>query len=241
VSLCLEDRPRAISFDLVGTLVRGTKPIGQQYADWVRRFGVEPDPDRLDVAFHQAMAAAHPMTYHGRSFGETAALERDWWAALVRDVLTRAGIANSLTGGRFERLFAALYDHFTTAAAWELYPDVLPVLTRLRSRGAVLGLITNYDTRVFAVLDALGLRGLLSAVVVPAHVGAAKPDGAIFAAALSRLGADAADALHVGDDLDDDYRGATAAGLQAVLLDRQGRHRGEAGVRRIESLAELCP
>ncbi len=183
-----EHRQRFVFFDLVGTLVRGTKPIGQQYADWIRRFGVEPDPGRLDAAFHQAMAAAPPMAFPGRSFGETAALEREWWTGLVRDVVTRAGMADALTGVTFERFFAALYDHFTTAAAWELYPDVLPVLTRLRGRGAVLGLITNYDTRVFAVLDALGLTAMLSAVVVPAHVGAAKPDGAIFAHALSEAG-----------------------------------------------------
>ena len=232
---------RIVFFDLVGTLVRGIKPIGQQYADWIRRFGVEPDPDRLDAAFHQAMAAAPPVAFPGRSFDETAALEREWWAGLVRDVVRRAGLTDALTGVTFERFFAAVYDHFTTAAAWELYPDVLPALTRLRGRGAVLGLITNYDTRVFPVLDALGLTAMLSAVVIPAHVGAAKPDRAIFAHALVELGADAADAVHVGDDIDDDYRGATAAGLQAVLLDRHGRHRGEAGVRRIESLAELCP
>ena len=238
---CEGNRQRFIFFDLVGTLVRGTKPIGQQYADWLRRFGLEPDPVRLDAAFHQAMAAAPPMAFPGRSFGETAALERRWWDGLVRDVVTRAGMTDVLSGGTFERFFAAVFDHFTTAAAWELYPDVLPALARLRARGSVLGLITNYDTRVFRVLDALDLTAQFSAVVIPAHVGAAKPDRAIFAHALGELGAEAADAIHVGDDIDDDYRGATAAGLRAVLLDRHGRYRGEEGARRIENLANLFP
>ena len=157
MALLEEHRHQFVFFDLVGTLVRGTKPIGQQYADWLRRFGVEPDPVRLDAAFHQAMAAAPPMAFPGRSFGEAAALERKWWNGLVRDVVTRAGMTDALSGGTFERFFAALYDHFTTAAAWELYPDVLPALARLRARGSVLGLITNYDTRVFRVLDALDL------------------------------------------------------------------------------------
>jgi putative hydrolase of the HAD superfamily len=225
----------------VGTLIRGTKPIGQQYAEMAERFGARPDTARLDAAFRHAMAAAPPMAFPGRSFDETAALEWQWWRSVVGEVVALAGLSDPLAGETFERFFSSLYAHFTTAAAWELYPDVLPALGRLQRGGVSLGLITNYDSRVFRVLDALGLIPMLSAVVIPAHVGAAKPDRAIFTHALGELGADASNTLHVGDDIDDDYRGATAAGLRAVLLDRHGRHRGEMGVCRIENLAELFP
>lgn len=232
-------RPNVLYFDLVGTLIRGAKPIGQQYAEHAERFGARPDAARLDTAFHHAMAAAPPMVFPGRSFDETAGLERLWWRSVVGEIVAQAGLSGPLAGETFERFFSSLYTHFTTAAAWELYPDVLPTLGRLRRGGVSLGLITNYDSRVFGVLDALGLTSMLSAVVVPAHVGAAKPDRAIFARALERLGVAPGDALHVGDEVNDDYRGAEAAGMRAVLLDRSGRFRGEQGLRRIESLAEL--
>jgi putative hydrolase of the HAD superfamily len=231
--------PKHVFFDLVGTLIRGTRPIGEQYAEQAERFGARSDATRLEAAFREAMSAAPVMAFPGRSFDETAVLERDWWATLVRDVVGRAGLSDVLAGRTFDRFFSSLYDHFTTAEAWQLYPDVLPNLFRLRDQGATLGLITNYDTRVFPVLGALGLTPLISTVVIPAHVGAAKPDRAIFVHALEKLGAAPADALHVGDDLDDDYRGAEAAGLQAVLLDRAARFRQESNVRRIGSLAEL--
>ena len=113
-----------------------------------------------------------------------------------------------------------------------------PPSSRFAGRAPPSALITNYDTRVFAVLEALGLSELLSAVVIPAHVGAAKPDPAIFRYALDRVGAAPAEALHVGDEIDDDYRGAEAVGMQAVLIDRRGI-RGPIGLRRIESLTEL--
>jgi putative hydrolase of the HAD superfamily len=47
----------------------------------------------------------------------------------------------------------------------------------------------------------------------------------------------AAEALHVGDSLRDDYEGARAAGLHALLLDRKNQHGDVA--ERIASLAEL--
>lgn len=237
MSVDKRDTTVAIFFDLVGTLIRASKPIGVQYADQARRFGAIADASRLESAFRQAMSAAPPMAFPGRSSGEAARLERQWWRALVGEVVNRAGVA--IAPDTFDSFFSSLYDHFTTARAWELYPDVLPALTRLHESGIPLGLITNYDTRVFPVLDALGLSPLLSTVVIPAHVGAAKPDRAIFLHALGRLAAEPALALHVGDDVDDDYRGAEAAGMQAVLVDRDGNWRSQTGVHRIESLAQL--
>jgi putative hydrolase of the HAD superfamily len=68
-------------------------------------------------------------------------------------------------------------------------------------------------------------------------VGAAKPEPAVFEAALRGAGWPADRALHVGDSLAKDVAGAARAGIAAVLLDRHGAHPDEP--RRIESLAEL--
>jgi HAD superfamily hydrolase (TIGR01509 family) len=77
-------------------------------------------------------------------------------------------------------------------------------------------MVSNFDHRLPAVLEALGLAPLLDVVVLPADAGAAKPDPRIFQLALARLGVAAAEALYVGDDAEDDVAGATAAGLRAV-------------------------
>jgi putative hydrolase of the HAD superfamily len=185
------------------------------------------------------MRAAPAMAFPGRTVMEAGELERQWWRDVVRQVTDRAGLDPRLDGTSFDRFFAALYDRFTTDRAWKLYPDVVPTLSGLRARGLPLGLITNYDTRVFPVLEALGLAPLLDSVTIPARAGAAKPDPTIFRYALDGLGLPPGDALYVGDELEDDYRGAEAAGMNAALLDRSGRHEGAPGVRRIESLADL--
>jgi putative hydrolase of the HAD superfamily len=231
--------PEVVFFDLVGTLVRGTKPIGEQYAGFARAFGARPDVDKLDAAFRRAMKEGPPLAFTGRTLVETAALERGWWVNLVGRVVEDAGLSEALGGPVFEDFFAALYHHFTTAGAWELFPDVEPALDGLKSRGIRIGLITNYDTRVFAVLEAVGLARYLDAVSIPAHVGASKPAPAIFLHALGQLRVDAREALHVGDEPRDDYEGALAAGLGAVLIDRAGNYRQKGGMRRIESLEEL--
>ena len=72
-----------------------------------------------------------------------------------------------------------------------------------------------------------------------AETGAAKPDPAILVRALAIAGAEAGRAWHVGDDLEADVGAARAAGVQPVLIDRDGAVAAPAGVLRIASLAEL--
>ncbi|HEX7298347.1 MAG TPA: HAD family hydrolase, partial [Solirubrobacteraceae bacterium] len=73
--------------------------------------------------------------------------------------------------------------------------------------------------------------------VISAELGVGKPHAAIFRAALERLGT-AGPALHVGDSIEADVAGARAAGLEAVLVVRDGAAAPD-GVRTVSSLAQL--
>jgi putative hydrolase of the HAD superfamily len=228
-----------VFFDLVGTLIRATRPIGDQYAACARRHGASAaDPQTMGAAFSRAMRNAPQMAFPGDSLEEVALAEREWWRQLVGTVVSDSGLGRELRDERFDLFFRDLYRHFTTADAWEVFPDALPSLARLRNSGLIVGLVTNYDTRVYPVLDAVGLADVLDSVTIPALAGSAKPDPAIFTCALEAHGIEPWRAVFVGDEPGDDYAGAASAGMQAVLLDREGRYEGK-GYRRIESLSEL--
>ena len=92
------------------------------------------------------------------------------------------------------------------------------------------------------VLRDTGLAGHVDAVLTSAEEGAGKPGPEIFHRALERLGGvAAADAMHVGDDVESDARGALAAGIAPVLVDRGGLGDVPVGVRVVGSLTELLP
>ena len=73
----------------------------------------------------------------------------------------------------------------------------------------------------------------LDGAVSSAEAGAPKPDPAIFVSALALVRCEPAEALHVGDTREEDVVGARAAGIRALLLDRDG---GEGD---ISSLSEI--
>ena len=100
--------------------------------------------------------------------------------------------------------------------------------------------VSNWDVSLAEVLERVGLAPLLDGVVTSAAVGAAKPDPAIFAHALALAGVPAARARHVGDSLDEDVAGARAAGIEPVLLRRDGGPRPGRGVRTIAGLSRAA-
>ena len=155
------------------------------------------------------------MAFPGRRGADLDRAERGWWRAVVERVTSEAGGVPE-----FDPYFDRLYAHYATAQAWRVFPEVPGVLAALRERGLRLAVVSNFDSRLPPLLDALGLAPFFDAVVCSGAVGAAKPDGAIFAHALAVLGVDAHEALHVGDSGVNDCDGARAAGIEALLVDR---------------------
>jgi putative hydrolase of the HAD superfamily len=149
-------------------------------------------------------------------------------------------------GDRSHELLDAILSSQFANDAWELYPDVIPTLTELRTlEGLQIGIISDWGSNLSAVLAAVGLEPYLDFVLASGAVGHAKPDPAFFRIALERGSVEPGEALMVGDSLRADVGGARAAGMDGILLVRpegaaqSGQEVTEVPV--ITSLAALPP
>ncbi len=96
---------------------------------------------------------------------------------------------------------------------------------------------SNFDRRLRGVAAGLPALADVQHFVISSEVGWRKPAPQFFAALTATVGVPAPRMLLVGDDWANDYLGAQAAGLRAVLFDPRGRASTDA--RRIGQLAEL--
>ena len=119
-----------------------------------------------------------------------------------------------------------------------MFDDAREALQAARQHGLRVVVVSNWDSSLAQVLERVGLADVIDGVVSSAAVGAAKPDPAIFEAALALARVAAGEALHVGDSLEHDIAGARAAGIAAVWLNRDGAA-APTGVRAVGSLREL--
>src|SRR5690242_2238359 len=219
-----EGIPSAVLLDALGTLVELETPWPHLERELAAR-GVVVDLEAARAAMLAEMA------YYRAHHDEA----RDW--AGLKDLRRRcAAVVQDSLGTSLP--LADVEDALLAAVRFRAYPEVPTALERLRAGGARLAVVSNWDVSLHDVLERTGLRALLDAVVISAELGVAKPDPAIFRAALDRLGAAAADAMHVGDSLDADVAGARAAGLEAVLVARNGAQPPD-GVRVVASLDGL--
>ncbi len=202
---------RAVTLDALGTLLALEDPVPRLVAALGAR-GATVSADAARRALQAEIV--HYRAHHDEAV-DAAALDalRDRCTEVLRDALpAEARGVDDLRGA----LLASL--------RFRPYPEVAEVLADLRAAGKRLVVVSNWDVSLHDVLRETGLDALVDGAVTSAEVGAAKPDGAIFAAALQLAGEAApAEALHVGDSLEADLEGARRAGLSAVLVVRDGR------------------
>jgi putative hydrolase of the HAD superfamily len=209
-----EARLRAVLFDAVGTLIRLREPVGATYARFAAAQGTTIPAGRLEEAFARCRDAAPAMVFPGEPLVRAEALERAWWRRLVEDTFRAAD--GAVQPRDFEALFAGLWLHYAGPEAWELAPGAREALLGLRGRGLATGIVSNFDQRLRAVLRGLAIHHLFHAIVLPAEIGARKPDRAIFDAALKRLGLAGEQVAYVGDNAAEDLAASRAAGLRPI-------------------------
>ncbi len=229
-------RIKVVFFDAAGTLFHVKGSVGDVYLRHAEKYGVPRSAEmsaRVNQAFRDAFRQAPPPVFAVEQPEQLKQCERLWWFDIVHAAFYRVGMFDG-----FDDYFDEVYAAFGTADAWEIYPEAPEVLEQLRSRDYELGIISNFDTRVFAIFRELRLDRFFDSVTISSLAGAAKPSQKIFQYALDQHVVEPEEAMHVGDSHKEDFEGAVNAGLSGVLLDRDGTVKDGPGPR-IAHLGEL--
>lgn len=210
--------PKVIFLDAVGTLFGVKGSVGEIYSQIAKDFGVEVEASTLNQAFIKNFKAAPSPIFPHAQTQDIPQREFDWWQQLAMSTFDSAGVLQKFSD--FPAFFTELYIHFGTAEPWFIYPDVLTALQNWKNAGIELGIISNFDSRLYSVLQALELREFFSSITISTQVGVAKPDPKIFTVALSKHNCLPDQGWHIGDSLKEDYQGAKEVGLRGIWIER---------------------
>jgi putative hydrolase of the HAD superfamily len=215
---------RVVFFDAADTLFHVHGTVAEMYLRHAVQFGFPEKADSLAAitqSFGRAFREAPPPVFAATESELIKQSERLWWFDIVHNVFYRVGMFE-----RFDDFFGQVFHAFEDPGSWRLFPETASTLARLKTLNLELGIISNFDSRLFAVMRGLGIADFFDTVTISSLAQAAKPSPKIFQAALDKHAVDPDEALHVGDSLRDDVEGARNAGLHAVLLDREERQQG---------------
>jgi len=137
-----------------------------------------------------------------------------------------------------ERLRQHLIANTRDSSNWDqMRPGTRDALERIAAHYQT-AVISNADGKIAELLGRCGIADCFRTITDSGIVGHEKPHPRIFETALASVGAQPAESLYVGDVYAVDYRGATGAGMEAVLFDVCGAYRDK-GLPRVETLEEL--
>lgn len=191
------DWPRAVLFDLDGTLIDSAADLCAAVNELLGRKGLGPvgvDDAKAMIGRGVRMLVERAFVFSGRSLSEA---ELDAEQKVMVD-----------------EIYGKHLTELTT-----LIPDTLETVKTLHGEGRKLAVVTNKPDRFTTpVLDHFGLTPLLD-VIIGADSGIAKkPAPDMLLAALERMGVAPADAVMIGDSVSD-VASAHAAGVKSVLLE----------------------
>lgn len=188
-------------------------------------WSIEPLISRAEAKLHEWFAANCPAVtarfdvpalralrveaerLHPELHGDISELRR----ASIRLALQRCAEDARLADPAFEVFWTARNEV-------SCFDDVLPALERLKSR-FIVAAVSNGN----ACVKLAGLGDYFDFTLSAREAGCTKPQPAIFLQACRTAGVSPGQALHAGDDLDCDVRGALNAGMHAAWINRESK------------------
>lgn len=208
---------KAICFDIDGTLY----PIGTMNRRIFRLsvfhplFGLKYRKTRHEFRRHQASFRQN-IPFRWRE----AMIVRNGTGAEGEDVFSEESF-RAKYGSTYGRLNRWVYDKMG-----KLYEKTVPfkgvaeTFAKIKNNGLKIGVFTDFP--LFHKLQAMDLEKYVDFAASSDDVGYLKPDTHCFEYLLYNLKMDPQDVLYVGDSYEKDIVGATAAGLDAVLVNVKG-------------------
>jgi putative hydrolase of the HAD superfamily len=225
---------KAVFFDLYQTLVRYQPSQAELEAKALVGLGFKTD----EAAMELPILAANEFMYKEIAVRPLSKRTREEVVALYteyqRVVLKEAGIKGD------EKVVLKLLGVMQQARMdLVLYDDGLPVLTDLKQRGLVTGLISNIEKNMDDTIKQLGIASHLDVIVTSLDAGAAKPQPEIFQFAMKKADVTPSVSLYIGDQYSVDIAGAKAAGMKGILLDRTDYYKEKLDCPKIKSLKQI--
>ncbi len=212
---------KGIFLDFYGTVVHEDGDVIRKITDIIIKTGECADPSQIGSFWWNEFQTLF-LNASGDAFETQRRLE---YKSLVRTLKKFHSSADA------DELSGMMFEHWIKPPIFEdakAFFNVCPLPVYI---------VSNIDTD--DIRQAVAFHGLKPAGVYTSEDARAyKPKKELFELALRSSGLSAKDVIHIGDSISSDVKGAGAAGIRALWLNRSGRETPE-GVTSVSSLTDV--
>jgi len=223
-----------VFFDVGNTLLTPSVSEAEVFCEMAARTGAVLEPSAVEQHMPEVYRFYEELYEQDDSFWASEQRATAIWVSMYEYLCELCGLSTHA-----REIARLVHGAFFGAGFWKPFDDVMPVLEGLKQRGIRMGLISNWDSSLESIIKGLGLDGYFEVIISSSVVELHKPKPEIFELALSRMGARAEQAMHVGDHIQADVAGAQATGITPVLIDRTQHYPADCAPFVIRDLREL--
>lgn len=151
---------RGLLVDAAGTLLVPSEPAAAVYRRYAAHYAGGASPLLSEQEVLHRFRKAYNSKWCGSSIRYVGD-GRPFWHHIVSES----------TGCSSTEMFEQIYEYYERPEAWKITPGAVQALHKLRSRGIKLAVVSNFDTRLRPLLQALQLSSLFDQIIVSAEVG----------------------------------------------------------------------
>ena len=235
---------KVVLFDAVGTILKTSPGVIEVYYAHGLRHGSALDVTEIAIRFEDARRRLFDLDTSAKlqNAGQlisSDSIERALWFQLIADLFV------DVTDP--EPLFNELWQFFASPDNWQLFPDTSTTFQSLKAAGYLVGIASNFDSRLDRIVSAFPELHCADFVFCSADIGFRKPDPAFYCAVETKIQQQLGRELNepiwmTGDCIENDFWGPRRHGWNAVWLDRKGHDNGKINhdVHAITSLNSLA-
>ena len=211
-----------VLFDAVGTILKTSPGVIEVYHSHGLRHGSNLTAAEVKVRFKVSRRRLFDLDRSAKlqAAGQLISsdiIERALWLQLIADVFV--DIADP------EPLFEELWRFFASPDNWQLFHDTAATFQSLKSAGYLIGIASNFDSRLNDIVSAFPELDCADFVFCSADIGFRKPDPAFYQTVESKIQQQLGSQLEgpiwmTGDCIENDFWGPRRHGWNACWLDR---------------------
>lgn len=141
--------------------------------------------------------------------------KKEFYIKFNNDILSLLGIAHLLDS---EKLF---YYFSENSQHWVLKDGIKELFIKLREKGYLISLVSNFDKRLNQILEKLEIDELLDSKFISQEVGLEKPNVEFLKLSLKKHNIEPENIFYIGDSYCLDYLPGLKLGLNTYLLDEK--------------------
>lgn len=202
-----------VFFDAGHTFLSPRESVGKIYAQLAKEKGYFFSSETIDARISAAWEK-HIRIKSARNFQCTNNLLIKDWKQFVRNVLPE-----NIPTDDFEKLFYHIYTRFGEAKFYTLANGFIDTINTLKKMNVQLGLVSNWDSRLPALLKAFNLYSLFDTLTISYEAGVEKPNTKIYDISCQRTKVLPENALMIGDSINGDVEAPESIGMTGMLYD----------------------